>query len=93
MSPPREGILEGVSLGVVAEIGARLGIPLEYRTISIAECYDADEALLTCTSYCLAGVRQLNERPLPWPGPMLARLLEAWNAEVGVDIHQQILNG
>jgi branched-chain amino acid aminotransferase len=92
ISPPREGILEGVSLGVVAEICARLNVPVEYRHISLNECYAADEAMLTCTSYCAAGVRQINDRVIPWPGPMLRRVLEAWSAEVGVEIHRQILS-
>ena len=92
LSPPCEGILQGVSLRVVAEICARLNVPIEYRHISLNECYGADEAMLTCTSYCLAGIRQINDRVLPWPGPMLRRLLDAWSAEVGVDIHQQILS-
>jgi branched-chain amino acid aminotransferase len=93
VAPPRVSVLEGISLGVVAELCERLGIPIEYRHITLAECYAADEALLTCTSYCLAGVRQINDRAIPGPGPMLRRLLDAWNAAVGVDIHQQILTG
>jgi hypothetical protein len=28
---------------------------------------------------------------VPWPGPMLQRLHDAWSADVGVDIHRQIL--
>lgn len=90
ISPPRTSILEGISLGVVSELAATLGIPMAYRPIALEECHAADEALLTCTTYCLAGVRRINERALPWPGPMLRRLLDAWNAEVGLDIHQQI---
>jgi branched-subunit amino acid aminotransferase/4-amino-4-deoxychorismate lyase len=93
ISPPRNGILDGISLGIVSELAARLGIPTTNRPISLQDCYAADEALLTCTTYCLAGVRQINERSLAWPGPMVLRLLEAWNAEVGLDIHQQILAG
>jgi len=92
LSPPCEGILQGVSLGVVADICTRLSIPIKYRHISLNDCYRADEAMLTCTSFCLAGIRQINDRVLPWPGPMLRRLLDAWSAEVGVDIHQQILS-
>jgi hypothetical protein len=61
------------------------------RPIALADCYVADEALLTCTSYCLAGVRRINDRDIPWPGPMLRRLHDAWSAEVGVEIHKQIL--
>jgi branched-chain amino acid aminotransferase len=91
VSPPRDTILEGVSLEVVAQLCARLGIPVEYRRITLEECHAADEALLTCTSYCIAGVRQINERAIAWPGTMLRRLVEAWSAEVGVDIHGQIL--
>jgi branched-subunit amino acid aminotransferase/4-amino-4-deoxychorismate lyase len=91
ISPPRRSFLDGISLGVVSELAARLGIPMAFRPISLDECHAADEALLTCTTYCLAGVRQINDRAIAWPGPMLRRLLEAWNAEVGLDIHQQIL--
>ncbi|MBI3823336.1 MAG: aminotransferase class IV [Planctomycetes bacterium] len=91
ISPPRDGILEGVSLGVVAELCERLGIRLEHRPITLDDCYAADEALLTCTTFCLAGVRQINERALAWPGPMLRLLHDAWSAAVGVDIHRQIV--
>lgn len=90
MSPPRESILDGVSVRVVAELAARLRIPLVFRKISLADCYTADEALLTCTSFCVAGVGQINDHVLPCPGPMLQRLHQAWSAEVGVDIHAQI---
>jgi branched-subunit amino acid aminotransferase/4-amino-4-deoxychorismate lyase len=93
ISPPRDRILDGISLGVVSELAAGLGIPMAYRPITLEECHEADEALLTCTTYCLAGVRQINERALAWPGPMLRRLLAAWNTAVGLDIHQQILTG
>jgi branched-subunit amino acid aminotransferase/4-amino-4-deoxychorismate lyase len=93
VSPPREAILGGISLQMVTELCGRLGIPMVHRPISLDDCYAADEALLTCTSYCLAGARQINDRVLRWPGPMLQRLLEAWNAEVGLDIHAQIMAG
>ena len=92
VSPPLESILDGISLKVVMELCGRLGIPFVQRSISLDECYVADELLVTCTSYCLAGVTQLNGHAIPWPGPMLRRLLDAWSADVGVDIHGQILN-
>ena len=92
VSPPSESVLEGVSLKVVTELCGRLGIPFAQRNLSLADCYAGDEALLTCTSYCLASVRQINDREIRHSGPIFRRLLEAWNAEVGVDIHQQILD-
>ncbi len=92
LSPPMTTILGGISLHVVGELCGRLGIPVEYRKISLGECYAADEALLTCTSYCIAGVRQINDHTLAWPGPMLRQLVEAWSREVGVNIHRQIVD-
>src|SRR6185503_11287210 len=86
ISPPRERILGGVSLKVVGELCVRLGVRLEFRPITLEECYAADEALLTCTTFCIAGVRQINDRAIPWPGPMLRRLVDAWSADVGVNI-------
>jgi branched-chain amino acid aminotransferase len=91
ISPPRENVLEGVSLKVVGELCARLGTPLVYRNISLDDCYAADEALLTNTSYCLAHVVKINGRSFPGPGPIFRRLLEAWNDEAGVNIHRQII--
>jgi branched-chain amino acid aminotransferase len=91
MSPPLDTILHGVSLGVIAELAGNLRVPLTYRPISLDDCYRADEILLTCTTYCIAGVRSINDRAIAWPGPILKRLVEVWSAEVGVDIHRQIL--
>ncbi len=92
IAPPSDSVLEGVSLRVVAELAARLEIPMQYRQLSLDACYTADEALLTCTSFCVAGVRRINDQVIPWPGPILQRLHEAWSADVGVDIHAQIRN-
>lgn len=90
ISPLRNSILEGVSLAVIAELCKQLGIALKYRPITLQDCNKASEALLTCTTYCLAGVRQINDRAIPWPGPVLKRLVDAWSAAVGVPIHGQI---
>jgi branched-subunit amino acid aminotransferase/4-amino-4-deoxychorismate lyase len=91
ISPPRESILAGISLAVVEELAGRLGIPMEFRPLTLTECQSADEALLTGTAFCVAGVRSIDGAALPWPGPVLGRLLAAWNAEVGLDLHGQIL--
>jgi branched-subunit amino acid aminotransferase/4-amino-4-deoxychorismate lyase len=91
VSPPRESILAGVSLGVVEALAGRLGVPMEFRPLTLAECQAADEALLTGTAFCVAGVRSIDGAELAWPGPVLGRLLAAWNAEVGLDIHAQIV--
>jgi len=91
VSPPRRSVLNGVSLQVVQELCGELGIPFAERPLTLDERQSADEALLACTSYCLAGVRRLHGVELPWPGPVWRRLLAAWSERVGVDIAGQIL--
>jgi branched-subunit amino acid aminotransferase/4-amino-4-deoxychorismate lyase len=91
ISPPRSTVLAGISLQVVEELCAELSIPFEERPLGLYDCLNAAEAMLTSTSYCLAGVSRINGVPLPWPGTLTARLLDAWSERVGLDIRAQIL--
>ncbi len=90
LSPPFASILEGISLNVVRRLCGQLAIPFAEQALTLDDCLHADEAMLTSTGYCLAGVSKLQGSPLRFPGPILARLLQAWNEEVGLDIHAQI---
>ncbi len=92
MSPPRQAILGGVSLQVLEELSAGLGIRFEERPLSLYDCFSADEALLSSTPYCVAGVSRINGVPLPWPGAVCLRLLDEWSRLVGLDIRRQILS-
>lgn len=91
ISPPRDRIMGGVSLEVVEEFCARLGIAMEFRPISLNEALIADEAMLTSTPYCLAGIREINGTLLPWPGAVFRRLIDMWSTEIGINIHAQII--
>jgi branched-chain amino acid aminotransferase len=93
LSPPRQSILGGISLLTTEEICQELQIPFQERQLTLKDCLEADEALLTGTSFCLAGVSQLNGQSIPWPGKVFEKLLEAWNQRVGMDIRKQILSG
>jgi len=92
-SPPPESILGGISLLTTEEICQDMQIPFQERQLTLQDCLEADEALLTGTSFCLAGVSQLNGKPIPWPGKVFEKLLQAWNQRVGLDIRKQILSG
>lgn len=92
LTPPRESVLGGVSLQVTEELCRQLGVSFREQPLTIEDCQHADEAWLTSTPYCLAGVRAINGVALPWPGPLLGRLLEAWNTLAGCEIRQQILS-
>jgi branched-chain amino acid aminotransferase len=90
-SPPGNTILDGISLRVTRELCEQLGIPFAEALLTPAECQQADEAFLTGTAFCLAGVRSINGVGLPWPGPITAALALGWNNLVGLDFRDQIL--
>jgi branched-chain amino acid aminotransferase len=91
-SPPRERILDGISLRVVREWCDQLGIPFAEKAVSLSACASAAEAMICGTGFGVAGVRRIEDSTLAWPGPIFSRLLEAWSRSVGVDVRQQILS-
>ncbi len=90
LTPPPGRALAGISLQTVRELCAELGIAFAETPLTVADCTQADELLLSNTSYCLAGVSALNGRPVPWPGPVFERLRQAWNGRLGLDYVAQI---
>jgi branched-chain amino acid aminotransferase len=93
MSPARSTVLDGVSLRVTEELCGELGIPFAEQPLTVADCHTADEALLTGTAFCLAGVSRLDGRALTWPGPITEALAGAWARRVGLDYRAQFLAG
>jgi branched-subunit amino acid aminotransferase/4-amino-4-deoxychorismate lyase len=91
VSPPPEHILSGVSLAVVHELAANLGVPFIQRPLAVEELRSAEEVLLTSTSVCLLPVVACDGRPIGngRPGPRYRQLLAAWSDLVGTDIAEQ----
>jgi branched-subunit amino acid aminotransferase/4-amino-4-deoxychorismate lyase len=91
VSPPPEHILFGVSVGVVQELAAQLGISFVQRPLSVEELLQANEVMLTSTSICLLPVVACDGRPIGGgePGATYRQLLAAWSELVGVDIRDQ----
>jgi branched-subunit amino acid aminotransferase/4-amino-4-deoxychorismate lyase len=91
ISPPRERILSGVSLGVVEELAGRLGVPFVMRPLTAQELRTADEAMLASTSVCVLPIVTCDGEPIgtATPGPVYRRLLEAWSEMVGLDVAEQ----
>jgi branched-chain amino acid aminotransferase len=86
VSPPAGTVLEGVSLGVVEELCKKLRLRFVRRALHREDLDDASEILLTNTTDCIVGVSRLDGQPVPFPGPMLHRLLDAWSDLVGVNL-------
>jgi branched-subunit amino acid aminotransferase/4-amino-4-deoxychorismate lyase len=91
VSPPREHILYGVSLGVVEELAAQLSIPFVMRPLTVEELRGADEAMLASTSICALAIVECDGRTIGegQPGAVYRRLLDAWSELAGLDIAQQ----
>jgi branched-chain amino acid aminotransferase len=83
LSPRRSKILHGVTLHLVEQICQREGITFKETDLTLKDVDSADEAFLTCTTYCLAPVRRINETELPVPGPVYERVRTAWNRMTG----------
>lgn len=95
VSPTLRNTLPGVSRQTVIELAAELGIPFVERDIQVFNVINADEAFLTTTPTCLMPVTKINGLLINEgrPGPIFQMLHDAWSERVGLDIHQQLLDG
>jgi branched-chain amino acid aminotransferase len=84
-TPTDSCILEGITRGVVMELAAKAGIPLEMRKMTRHDIFVADELFLTGTAAELIPVVKCDGRPIGTgkPGPVYRQLLEAFRAYVG----------
>ncbi|MCA9528575.1 MAG: aminotransferase class IV [Myxococcales bacterium] len=78
------GILSGITRGVVIERAGALGVPVEEGLVFPSDLYRADEVFLTSSVRELVSVVRVDGREVGVgaPGPVAARLREAYRAEV-----------
>jgi branched-chain amino acid aminotransferase len=91
VTPPATDALSGVSLSFARRLAAREDIIWRERTLTAADLAGAAEILLTSTPNCILPATRFDGRPVGTgsPGPVYRRLLDAWSAEVGLDIAAQ----
>jgi branched-chain amino acid aminotransferase len=91
ISPPKDKILPGVTVAVLEELAAQLGISFSHHELSVSEVAAAGEVLLCSTSPCIWSVTRLNGQPIAdgKPGPLSQQLRNAWSQMVGIDIEAQ----
>jgi branched-chain amino acid aminotransferase len=74
------------------QLAGELGIECRETDLSLFDAYNAEEAFLTSTSLCLCPVRSINGTSLGHsaiPGPVTARLTQAYRELVGFDFIAQ----
>jgi branched-chain amino acid aminotransferase len=76
-----EGLLEGVTRGVMLRLCHQLGIPSNETTLQRHDLYRADECFLTGTGAEVVPVTRIDGRPVgnAEPGPITRRLIEAFH--------------
>ncbi len=91
ITPTDENVLSGVSLGVMQELAAKLGVPFITRNFKPDEFRSAEEAMLTSTSICVLPIVECDGHPIGTgaPGPVYRQLLGAWSDLVGVEVADQ----
>lgn len=91
IAPPTTGVLPGISLAMLGELALNLDIAWQETRLTVDDLLAADEVLLTSTPWCLNAVSTLDGQPIGGgkPGPIYARLLNAWGAYVGADLLKQ----
>jgi branched-subunit amino acid aminotransferase/4-amino-4-deoxychorismate lyase len=91
ISPRRNNVLWGISLTVLEEILAQLGVPFVEDDIQTYDVVNADEAWLPTTPYCLGPVVKINGVPIGdgTPGPMWRRIIDHWSEIVEKDIYRE----
>ena len=91
VSPRRNNILWGISLTVLAEILADMGVPFVEEDLQTYDVVNADEAWMPTTPYCLGPVVRFNGLPIGdgKPGPMWRQVLDRWSEIVGKDIYRE----
>lgn len=83
MGPPKDNlILEGIRYGLIEEICAAIGIPLQARRISREEVFAADEVLLSSATKEVLPVVRIDGQTIGngKPGPIYRQLYEAYQA-------------
>lgn len=92
LTPEGRNILRGISRDYIFTIAEELNIPCKEQNLEPYDLYNADEAFLTGTPFCVIPTTQLNGVDIGngKMGDITKLLLNKWSENVGLDIVQQI---
>jgi branched-chain amino acid aminotransferase len=83
LTPPlTAGCLEGVTRGVLLDISAAAGAPLEERTLFPGDLYAAEEVFISSTNRNLLPIGEVNGHKISAPGPISKKLEKAFDLYV-----------
>ena len=92
-TPEGRNVLRGITMQtVIKDLAPQLNIDVVQKNIEPFDVYEADEAFLTSTPFCLIPAVKLNGLKIGdgKPGKITQSLLKKWSDIVDVDIAGQI---
>ena len=91
-TPEPRNILVGISRNYNIELARELSIKCIETNLTESDVYEADEAFMTATPFCMLPVTKINGRNVGSGkrGKITNELLSLWSEKVGVDIEKQI---
>ena len=91
-TPEPRNILVGISRNYIIELARKLSIKCIETNLTESDVYEADEAFMTATPFCMLPVTKINGRNVGSGkrGKITNELLSLWSEKVGVDIEKQI---
>lgn len=86
--------LGGITRATVLELAKELGIECLETDLCVYDLYNADEIMITSSSFCIIPVSRFNDRLFeePMPGPITKQLMSAFSKLVSCDFVQQIVS-
>ena len=93
ITPEGRNILRGISRSyIMDDLCPKLNIPVVEKNIEPYDVYNADEAFMTGTPFCMLPVTKLNNINIGSGnvGKIYKKILKKWSASVGTDIENQI---
>ena len=91
-TPEGRNILRGISRSYIFDLAEELNLPCHEKNLEPYDVYDADEAFMTGTPFCILPTVTLNQINIGngKMGNITKLLLNKWSDNVGVDIQKQI---
>ena len=95
ISPEGRNMLRGITRQyIMEELAPRLNIPVKEKNIELFDAYEADEAFICATPFCMIPVTSINSVKIGngKPGELFKSLIKEWSRMVGIDIIKQVEN-
>ena len=93
ISPEGRNMLRGITRQyIMEELAPKLNIPVKEQNIELFDAYEADEAFICATPFCMIPVTSINNIQIGngKPGVIYKSLIDEWSNISGVNIIKQI---